>query len=188
MCYLVRRTWPEIVALSTQLLRYLPDGLRCEANNGSRGKAGPLHSYILRGRSEVTDNPVSLEPRVNSWKALCFPNGNEKPPVRDAEYKSTWNGSEFSVDTSAQGRFSRLMQTHSHREFRRRMRGTLRRTDAPAAALDLEVQTCACPIGLRFPSVLRIPSMFRIGAVNIVVTKAMMTIMVKSVGVKAPTL
>jgi hypothetical protein len=55
-------------------------------------------------------------------------------------------------------------------------------------ALDLEVQTCACPIALRFPSAFRIPSRFRIGAVNIVVTKAMMTIMVKSVGVKAPTL
>ena len=59
---------------------------------------------------------------------------------------------------------------------------------APASALDLEVQTCACPIALRFFSALRIPSTFRIGAVNIAVTKAMMTIMVKSVGVKAPTL
>jgi hypothetical protein len=49
-------------------------------------------------------------------------------------------------------------------------------------------QTCACRITLPFPSGFLIPSRFRIGAVNMVVTKAMMTIMVKSVGVKAPTL
>jgi hypothetical protein len=79
-------------------------------------------------------------------------------------------------------------KTYSHKECLKRMRGTLRWTDAPNSALDLEVQTCACPIALRFPSAFRIPSTFRIGAVNIVVTKAMMTIIVKSVGVKAPTL
>jgi hypothetical protein len=54
---------------------------------------------------QVTQN-VFRELRVNSWKALCSPIDNEKPPVRDADYKSTWNASEFSVDTSAQGRFS----------------------------------------------------------------------------------
>jgi len=46
----------------------------------------------------------------------------------------------------------------------------------------------ACPITLGFPFSFRIPSALRIGAVNIVVTKAMITIMVKSVGVKTPTL
>jgi hypothetical protein len=88
MCYLVRRLWAEIVPLSAQLLRYLLDGLQGEANN-----CWVSHSNnSSRGRSELTDNPVSRE--------LGF--SPERLHVRIADYSSKWKVTHWkSVNTTA---------------------------------------------------------------------------------------